>query len=325
MVRRLPLGHAQDLVLERLDVPVRVHADEGGELQESRIDHAADALVLEAHALDHRLFELAHGHTASEVGHIRGRGVGVDRAADQGQRARLRIRVDLGQVGGRGQRQRRGLTHGDHVGVGPEVAHEVHQVEGVILNVELAAANGDVARVVPVGDVDFAIHQERLHGGADECRVVPGHRGDQQDLARLFLASGDVEVNQVAERLLDHVADIDEVVLAVLAGERADSPVGLDHHAFVGAFRYLAPGGHPLDHRVGDQGHRRVGCSRSGRCAKPLAGITHRFHQIVRRHVAHDSHSYYHGGRRSHVGGRTRAISSLCPPTPATVFLRLRR
>ena len=131
-------------------------------MQEAGIDLAPDAGVFEADALDHALFQLAHCDAAAEIGHVcRGR-VWVDRAADQGQRARLCFWLFFGEVGGGGQGQRRGLADGDNMGVWPEVFHEINEVEGVILDVEFPSGDRNVARIVPIGDVDFAIDDERF-------------------------------------------------------------------------------------------------------------------------------------------------------------------
>ena len=135
-----------------------VHRNERSQLQESRIDHAADAFVLEANTLDHRFLELAHGHPCTEIGHVCRGCIGVDRAADQGQRARLRVRVQFGQIGRGSKGQRHRLAHGDDICVGAKLAHELHQVEGVILDIELAGADGNVAGVVPICHVNFAVH-----------------------------------------------------------------------------------------------------------------------------------------------------------------------
>ncbi len=133
-------------------------------MQQARIDLAPDAIVFEPDTLDHRFFQRSHGDAVAKVGNIGWRGVRVDRAADQGQGARLRLWVQFGQVGGGSQRQRRGLAHGDDVNVGPQFLHEIHEVEGVILDIEFAFGHGDVAGIVPIGDVKFGIRQKRLNG-----------------------------------------------------------------------------------------------------------------------------------------------------------------
>ena len=83
VIRCLPARRAHDLVAECRAMTVGVHRHEGGELQEAGIDQAAHALVLEAHALDHQAFELAHRHRRAEIRDLGRGGGGVDRAADQ--------------------------------------------------------------------------------------------------------------------------------------------------------------------------------------------------------------------------------------------------
>jgi hypothetical protein len=163
------------------------------------IDHPARARVFEADALHDVAFQLAHRHAASEVGDVGGGSVGIDRTADERQGARLGARVFLGQVGGGGERERRGLADGDDVGVGAHLAQEIDEVEGVVLDIELARADGDVAGVVPVGDVDVTIGQQAEHRGPQERGVVAGHGRDQKDLAARRRAALDVEADQVAE------------------------------------------------------------------------------------------------------------------------------
>ena len=251
------------------------------------IDLAADALVLVADALDHGFLQLAHGDAAAEVSDFGRGGVRVHRAADQRQRRGLRLGVLLRQIGGGGERQRHRLANRDNMGVGTQFAHEVHEVEGVVLNVEFTCRNRDVAGVVPVRHIDFTVPDQTLHGGAQESGVMAGHRGNQQHLARLFLASADLEMDEIAKGALHHIGDFNHVVLAVFAGEGGDAPVGFHHHALVGTFRHFAPGGHPAECRVWQGRKDRVRCHGEGRGAQPLVGVPDGLHQIVGHHVPH--------------------------------------
>ena len=74
----------------------------------------------------------------AEIGHVGGGGIGVDGPADEGQAARLSVRVFLGQIGCGGECERRGLADGNDMSVRPEELHEVGEVKGVVLDVELA-------------------------------------------------------------------------------------------------------------------------------------------------------------------------------------------
>ena len=116
---------------------------------EAGIDHPPRARIFEAHPLERRsALKLAHGDPAAEIGDISGRRIGVDRPADQRQGARLRARVFLGQIGRGGQRQRRRLADRDHMGIGAHLAQEVHEIERVILDIELALADTGMSRAL---------------------------------------------------------------------------------------------------------------------------------------------------------------------------------
>ncbi len=217
-----------------------------------------------------------------------GRGrIGVDGAADQGQGARLRLGEDLGQVGGGGQGQRRRLADRDDVHVRPQLLHEIDKVEGVVLDIELAFADGNVAGIVPVGDVDFAVGQQGHDRRAQERRVMTGHRRHQQHLAGLLLAALDLEVDQVAEGPFHHLGNADHMVAPVLAGHAVDPPVRLGDHALVSPFRNLAPGGHHGQHRVRHEREGRIGRETQRRRAHPLLGIAYGLHKVVACHEAH--------------------------------------
>ena len=85
MIRRFAARDPHDLVQEGLSVAFRIHRDEALQLQQARIDHPPGTLVLEADALDGGFLKLAHRNPATEIGHLGGGGIGVDRPADQGQ------------------------------------------------------------------------------------------------------------------------------------------------------------------------------------------------------------------------------------------------
>ena len=149
----------RDLVRECLRVAFHVHGNKACKLQQARIDQTAHALVFEAHALDGHVFKLPHRDRAAKVGDFGGRGVRVHGATGQGQRAGLRVGVKLCQIGRRGKRQRHGLTNRDHMRVRSQMAHEIDQIKRVILDIEFAFGNGNVAGIVPVCYPDFTIGQ----------------------------------------------------------------------------------------------------------------------------------------------------------------------
>ena len=63
----------------------------------------------------------------------------------------------------------------------------------------LPCSSADVARVVPIGDVDVILGQQCLHRAAQQCREVPRQRGDYQN-ARLLGARVLAEMEQGRER-----------------------------------------------------------------------------------------------------------------------------
>ena len=160
VIRRLVVGNPNNLVMKGTPVPLGIHGNERRQLQQPWIDLAPHALVFEPHPLDHGLFQKAHGHAPPEIGNLGGCGIRIHRPPDQRQRTRLRRRLCLGKAGRRRKGQRRRLAYRNHMGLRPKVAHEIHQIQCVILNIEAPRRNGNVARIVPVGDVDIAIRQQ---------------------------------------------------------------------------------------------------------------------------------------------------------------------
>ena len=235
-----------------------IHRDEALQLQQARIDHTPGTRVGEADALDRGLFQLAHGDAAAEIGDFGGGGIRVDRPADQRQAAGLGVGVFLGEIGGGGQRQRHRLANRDDMDVGAKMAHEIDEVEGVILDVELALGHRNIAGVVPVRHIDVAVGQQADDRRAQQGGVVTRHRRDQQHLALHGRAATHEKVDQVAERAFDHGFHVDQVVLTIGAGDRADAPARLGNHATEGALCHLAPGRCHLDHRVHRKREGRV-------------------------------------------------------------------
>ena len=287
VVRGLTIGHAQDLVLKRLGVAFGIHRNEAVQLHQAGIDQTACALVFEADALDRHMLQLAHGYAAAEVGHVGRGGIGIDRAADQGQAGRLRLWIRGGEIGGGGKGQGSGLADGDDMHLWPQIAHEINQVEGIILDIELACGDRNVAGIVPVGHINFGIGQQAEHGGAQQRGIMAGHRGHHQNLAGHGGATTDREMDQAAEGLADHGFNSDQMILTAGAGDRTDAPVRLDHHAGKAAFGDLAPGGGQLQHRVHRQREGRIGRHGAGGGPHPFIGIADAFHQVVSGHILH--------------------------------------
>ena len=284
---RFALGHAHDLIEEGGGVGICIHRDEARKLLQARIHHAARTGILEADPLQNVLLQLPHGHPPAEVGDLRRSRIRVDRPADQHQRVGLCIRLFAGQIGCRREGQWRRLTDRNDMGIGAQMADEVHEVQRVILDVELAFRHRDVARIVPVSDIDLTIGQERHDGGAQERRVVPRHRCYEQNLTRQFPPTLDVKMDQTAERAFDQRFDVNEVIPAVLAHDGRDIPVGLGHHAREAPLGHFAPGGGQLHHGIRGETENGVGKGSFGSRTHPLVRDPQRLHEVVGHHVFH--------------------------------------
>src|SRR3984893_7126463 len=104
----------------RLDVTLDVHAHEGGELDETRINAAERARIAQWHRSGQRALEPVDG---ALVGELVDRGridPCVDRSGHQGHAARLRLVAGLRHHGGGGEHGDAGLAHCQHVGAPPQ-------------------------------------------------------------------------------------------------------------------------------------------------------------------------------------------------------------
>ncbi len=116
---------------------------------------------------------------------------------------------------------------------------------------------------------------------------MPGHGSNQKNFTRLCLASGDIEVDEVAERALDHRLDVDQMISTVITCYVVNAPIRFDHHPFKRPFGNFTPSSHPSHRRVRYHRERRVRCHRFCRSAKPLVRVSNSLHKIVGRHVTH--------------------------------------
>lgn len=113
------------------------------------------------------------------------------------------MRLLTSQIGGGGQRQWRRLADRDDMKVAAQMAHEFNEVECIVFDVEFALADRDVAGVVPVGDIHFAIRQE----AGDRRSIMVGRVTgfDQDEASGLgFYNAGYFSLQQ--ERLADAAA-----------------------------------------------------------------------------------------------------------------------
>ena len=168
-----------------LDVPLQVHRDERGELHEAGIDLTERALALDRHVVDQVVLEPFDRLALGEFVDLGRQDSRVDRSRHQGQRRRPRRMIVLRHDRRGRQRRDRGLADRDHVRARPELVQEGDEVVGVVLQPEPALVGRNVARVVPVGDVDVVILQQRLHGAAQQRGEMAGHRRHQQQAGLL--------------------------------------------------------------------------------------------------------------------------------------------
>ncbi len=123
----------------------------------------------------------------------------VDGARHERQAARPGGIVVLRHERGGGQRLHARLADGDHVRARADHAEELDEVVRVAVEAERAGGDGDLARVVPVGQVDVVLGEHRPHGRAQQCGEVPRHGRDEQD-RRLGDVGVLLEVQKRAER-----------------------------------------------------------------------------------------------------------------------------
>ena len=107
---------------------------------------------------------------------------GVDRPAHQHHAG-----GDVGIVGSihqrhGGEHRHRGLAHRHDVAAGAEVVDHLEQVVDIVVEIEMALGEFDLAGIGPVGDVDVGLRQHGLDGSTQQGRIVARHRGDDQEL-----------------------------------------------------------------------------------------------------------------------------------------------
>ncbi len=179
-------------------MPLEIHAHEGEKLDKARVDPAQSAGKAQRHEGDQRALEpldrAAHGQFI-DLGRVDTR---IDRPRHEREARRLgRVAVLGHQRGGR-QGGDSGLAYGHQVCAPAEGAQEGDQVLHKLVEAESPGQQRDIARVVPVGNVDVMVGQHSLHGPAQQGGEVAGHRGNQQH-ARLAADAVAAEMQQRAE------------------------------------------------------------------------------------------------------------------------------
>jgi hypothetical protein len=172
-----------------------------------------------------------------------------------------------------------------------ERMNHLDHIIDVVLEIETALRHRHHAGVGPVGDVDFMTRQKRFNGAAQQRRIMPGHRRDDQH-ARLRRAQrlGELalEVQQAAKRLFPNGLDLDGNAHAVDFGI-VQTPFRLAvtaRHAFeqfaTRSDRFAELGVGPRIERVLEHELRHVGQSPC-RIERGLPHLVHPVHRCGQR------------------------------------------
>ncbi len=228
-------------VLEEVPVGVHmaleIHVDEAGQLQEARIDPAHGARIHRRHGLDQIIPEPLIGAFLGQLVRHGRRFARIDGRPHESHGGGACGILVLSHQGDGGQGRRAGLTHRDHVRVRAQRRDHLAHIEHIVIKIETALGDRNLARIHPVGDVHFMVRQEGFDRAAQQRGVVTGHRGHDQhrpilDLRHLHAArfrerlAIPFEVQKRAEGLAPHGLDIDIDRLVIDVG-RAQLPVGL--------------------------------------------------------------------------------------------------
>ena len=180
-----PLAQVLVELLMRVVVPIDVHRHEGGELHEAGIDHAARAWVLPRDARDEIALEPAHGLAGGELVDLGRVDARIDGSRHQRHAARLRSVAVGRHHGDGGQRLHARLANSHEVRARTQLLQEFDEVVDIVVKAEGTGLQAHVARIVPIGDVDVIIGQQRAYGIAQERREVARQRRHDED-ARLL-------------------------------------------------------------------------------------------------------------------------------------------
>ena len=121
-----------------LDMALKVHRHEGGELHEAGIDLPERALALNGHVIDQIVLEPFERLALGEFVDLGRLDAGVDRAGHQGQRRRPRGVIVLRHDRGGGERRHRRLADRHHMRARAQLIEEGDQVLGIFVEAEFA-------------------------------------------------------------------------------------------------------------------------------------------------------------------------------------------
>jgi hypothetical protein len=124
---------------------------------------------------------------------------GIDRTRHQGHTAWLRRRRFFGHQRHCREHRNARLADPNDVATGAEYFEKRDQVLDKVVKVEPAIVQADVPRVMPVGDIDVVVGQQRLHSPTQQRSEMSG-QGRHKEHAGLYLCVIPVEVQQCPER-----------------------------------------------------------------------------------------------------------------------------
>ena len=183
----------------RLAVALDIHGHEGHELHEAGIDAAAAPGIARRHAADEVFLEPLDRLARRQLVHLRGVDARIDRPGHERHALRLCRVLRLRHDSDGGENLHARLAYGQQMGARPEHAQPLNDVVDIILEAEDAGGKGDVARIMPIGNANIVIGEQRLDRLAQEGCEVPRKRGHHQH-ARLSLLNVFLEMQQRPER-----------------------------------------------------------------------------------------------------------------------------
>ena len=157
MLEHFPMAH---------HVIAEVHRHETGELQEAGIDAAPGARIPGRNRCDHIFLEPCIRPRRRVLVDSGGRLARVDRSAHHRQRARAALVLVGRHDGCGGEARNRRLAHREHMRARPDMLEPADQIVDIIVEIEFARFQRDVAGIAPVGDPHVMVGDHPLDRAA---------------------------------------------------------------------------------------------------------------------------------------------------------------